>query len=65
MVKYKKAVAGQWVLPRQKDFKLGCCDCGLVHVFDFRIMDKKVEYRVWRDNRATAAMRRGRRYKHD
>jgi hypothetical protein len=40
-----------------------CCDCGLVHVVDFRIrFDKRgrpvVEFRADRDKRATAAARR-------
>lgn len=27
----------QWVQPTRKGYKMKCCDCGLVHVMDFRI----------------------------
>ena len=58
--------------PIKKGYKLMCCDCGLVHKIDFRhviringkfIASKggKVQFRVWRDNRATAAARRHRK----
>ena len=39
--------------------KLACCDCGLVHQFEFDNKDGLFSYRVWRDERATANMRRG------
>ena len=38
--------------------KLRCCDCGLVHDIEFRISKGKISFRAWRDNRATAAVRR-------
>ena len=50
----------QYILPGH--LKLQCCDCGLVHKFEFYLLDKKQEdtvyYRVYRDNRATAQARR-------
>lgn len=41
MAKYKQeeAVRGEWscwINPVMKGYKLACCDCGLVHDFDFR-----------------------------
>ena len=39
-------------------FRLRCCDCGLVHKFDFRVHRGRIEIRAFRDNRATAAIRR-------
>ncbi len=48
-------------------YKLCCCDCGLVHRLDFRLVTygrglfKKIQFRVFRDNRATAAIRRWRK----
>lgn len=60
--KYDKPKAGDWIEPRRrKGYKLACCDCGLVHVVNFRIVNpkwKKIQFQVFRDNRATAAMRR-------
>jgi hypothetical protein len=41
------------------NFREQCCDCGLIHRLDFRIVDGKVEFRTRRDDRATAAARRG------
>ena len=35
-----------------------CCDCGLVHRLDFRIVGGRIEFRTRRDDRATAAARR-------
>lgn len=67
-MRYNKPKAGEWVKPRPRGYKLACCDCGLVHKMDFivlhfhtakRIPFAKVLFRVFRDNRATAAMRRG------
>lgn len=55
---YKKVKSGEWVQPIRRGYKMACCDCGLVHVFDFRIYDGHVQLRAFRDNRKTAAMRR-------
>lgn len=54
----------EWVSPRHRGFRLQCCDCGLVHVWRFRIVDVPggrpvIEFQLRRDNRATAAVRRG------
>lgn len=35
-----------WIIPKQKGYKSQCCDCGLTHQYDFRIVDGKVEFRV-------------------
>jgi hypothetical protein len=48
----------KWVLPVRRGYRFGCCDCGLVHEIDFRHVDGRIQYRVKRDNRATAALRR-------
>lgn len=58
-MRYEKPKAGEWVQPIRKGYKLACCDCGLVHRMDFRTYAKRVQFRVYRDNRATAAIRRG------
>lgn len=48
----------QWFLPDMERFKVCCCECGLVHQFDFRIVKGRVRMRVRRDNRSTAQKRR-------
>jgi hypothetical protein len=62
-----------WVQPKHAKYKILCCDCGLVHEMQFRVVkdtgrskfcdiEDKVKglvvFRVKRDNRATANVRR-------
>jgi hypothetical protein len=55
---------GTWLEPVRKGYKLGCCDCGLVHMIDFRLVKnrcgsgKKIQFLPSRDERATAQYRR-------
>jgi hypothetical protein len=48
----------RWIQPVRRDYRLACCDCGLVHSLDFRVRKGRAQFRVSRNNRATAAMRR-------
>jgi hypothetical protein len=57
-VRYDVVPYGGWTRPRMRNFREQCCDCGLIHRLDFRIVDGKVEFRTRRDDRATAAARR-------
>lgn len=57
---YEKIKPGEWLRPKRKDYKMECCDCGLVHTLDFRVLDGRAEFRAFRDNRATANKRRAR-----
>lgn len=59
--RYPQVEAGEWVQPVREGYKMACCDCDLVHVLDFRIVKGRVQLRAFRDNRATAAMRRERK----
>jgi hypothetical protein len=62
-----------WEFPTHRSYRLACCDCGLVHEMDFRVdhgellkrdgrvvrrKSGHVSFRVARDNRATAMLRR-------
>lgn len=58
MARHLKLEDGVWVRPKHRGFKEQCCDCGLVHRWDFRVVDEGVEFRVFRDERGTAAARR-------
>lgn len=60
LMKYDRPKAGEWVQPIRRGYKLACCDCGLVHTVDFRIRRGRVQFRVFRNNRSTALMRRHR-----
>lgn len=56
--RYKAEKAGEWVQPVRRGYRMRCCDCGLVHRMDFRIFKTRAQFRCWRDERATAAIRR-------
>ena len=58
MSEYEYTQDGVWEYPTQEGFKLACCDCGLVHTIDFRVVDGEVEFMIERDNRATGQIRR-------
>lgn len=49
-----------WVSPVRRGYKFRCCDCDLVHRMDFRVRGGVIQFRVERDERATAACRRER-----
>jgi hypothetical protein len=57
-VRYHVVAYGEWTRPRLRNFREQCCDCGLIHRLDFRIVDGRIEFRTRRDDRATAAARR-------
>jgi len=62
MARYPDIKAGQWVEVSPK-YKICCCDCGLVHDLEFRIINGEVQMRAFRDNRSSSALRRYRNFK--
>lgn len=62
MKKYPPIEPGQVVkIPwRKEDYKMACCDCCLVHRLRFKVKGGVLEMQAWRDNRATAQLRRKR-----
>ena len=60
-MKYTQAYDGEWIEPK-RGYKVACCDCGLIHKIEFRISPHgKIQFRAFRDNRATAARRHRKR----
>lgn len=63
-MEFEEPAAGEWVQPVKKGYKLACCDCGLVHAVNFRIIKyaggkrAKVQLQAFRDERATKALRK-------
>ena len=47
-----------WIQPVEQGYKFCCCDCGLVHIMDFRVEDGRAQFRVSRNNRSTGQVRR-------
>ena len=54
---------GQWVTP-EDTFFLGCCDCGLVHRFQFIIKNGDVQFRVFHATRITCNNRNSSKFKY-
>lgn len=62
----------EWITPNRRDYKLACCSCCLVHDMEFIALDRsgkrllaskvQIKFRLRRNNRATAAMRRGKEF---
>jgi hypothetical protein len=48
----------RWLAPKKRGFKAACCDCGLVHDMEFRVIEGVIFFRARRNKRATAAKRR-------
>ena len=48
----------EWIYPHRTKYKLACCDCGLIHEMDFKIVKNRVQFRARRNNRATGQFRR-------
>jgi hypothetical protein len=59
-MRYDRPEANEWIQPVREGYRAACCDCGLVHEVDFRVVKGRAQFRVRRNNRATAAMRRKR-----
>jgi len=64
---------GEWITPTRRH-KIACCDCGLVHNMEFRIVKievlngrkygkLRVQFRATRNERSTAGRRRNRKVK--
>lgn len=56
--KYIQAKDGEWIRPKRNGYKMMCCDCGLVHTFNFKVIKGRAIFQASRDNRATANTRR-------
>ena len=72
-LKYQQVVANDggwsdWIWPTHTGYRLGCCDCGLVHNVDFRVdtdlLDGEIiiGFRVSRNRKSTAGKRKGKRF---
>ena len=67
-VKLTPVSGGERVQPVRRGYLMGCCDCGLVHRLDFKLVKygdgkSKIRFRAFRDERATADVRTARKRK--
>ncbi len=60
--KFDVAKDGEWIQPKPKGYLMSCCDCGLVHRLDFRIVNylkfQIVQFRAFRAPKYTAQQRK-------
>ena len=52
-MRFKIQEEGQWVQPRMKNYYLKCCDCGLTHRVNFRLVKygnnkRKIQFQMFR-----------------
>ena len=57
-MRFKKPKPGEWVQPVRRAYKLACCDCGLVHSMHFRVWNGRVQWKAYRDEKATRLLRK-------
>jgi len=56
--KVKQVFEGEWLEWKRHERWL-CCDCFLTHTVEVRKRNKKLEVRMFRNNRSTGQYRRG------
>jgi len=56
-MEYHQKHDGEWDDVTDGKFTV-CCDCGLVHFYEFAVLDGRILRRAWRDKRMTASRRR-------
>jgi len=52
-MRYKIQEDGEWVQPRMKNYYMSCCDCGLAHRINFRLIPygthkHKIQFQAFR-----------------
>jgi hypothetical protein len=57
-MRYRQIYDHEWFRPGRRLW-VSCCDCALIHVQELRLTGRFIEMRLTRDDRATAAARRG------
>lgn len=54
MPRFKKVKRGEWVRPVMKGYRMKCCDCGLVHIINFKVIrwgrGHKVKLQAFRED---------------
>jgi hypothetical protein len=54
MAKTRDVKDGEWVRPVMTGYRMECCNCGVVHVMDFRVTPERgLEMRGFRVNEET------------
>lgn len=48
-LQYEPNYQGEWVVQKRRGNFIGCCDCGLVHTVNFRMVRGRIEMQVFRN----------------
>lgn len=56
--RFQKPKPMEWVQPIKRGYLMACCDCGLVHRMNFRIVNGRVQFQADRAPKYTARVRR-------
>jgi len=60
--KYLYVNDGEWIVPKRRGYKLICCDCGLTHRINFKLVKtpigNQIYFQAFRENRVTGQIRR-------
>lgn len=43
-MRYRQQYDGEWFRPRMKKWFMRCCDCGSVHIVNFKIVNENQKY---------------------
>ena len=61
-MQFKEGKSGRWFHPKKKGYLVMCCDCGLAHEIDFKVVPcgkgHKVMIKVIRNDRVTKTARK-------
>ena len=55
-MRFKTQKSGEWVQPRMKNYYMKCCDCGLTHRLNFKLIPygnhrHKIQFQAFRVER--------------
>lgn len=50
-IKFKQQFDGEWIKPRRRGYLMKCCDCGLVHRFNFKVINGVIVFQAFRQKR--------------
>lgn len=54
-VRFVKVSDGEWVQPIMRGYRMKCCDCGLIHRLNFRIVSNgkrtRVQFQAFRETK--------------
>ena len=54
-MRFQQVYDGEWVQPVRRGYRMKCCDCGLVHRLDFRLLKNRrgsrIQFRAFRESK--------------